>query len=172
MLRRHFQTLHDGSLKGLLLIFGGLVAFVAVTISVNIFLRLFGMSGLVWVGEVAEYAMYVGAFAAAPWVLRLDLHVRIDILSKLLPRGVARALDLSADAAGLVVCLFVAFYGALAAFNSLKGGSVIYKSLVIPEWPLLMVIPVSFALLGIEFLLRIVTCRKNIAGNAPTLEGF
>ena len=163
----HVRDLYDTILKGFVLLFGGLVGFIAVTISMNIFLRLFGLRTVEWVNEVAEYSIYVGAFAAAPWVLRLGLHVRIDILSRSLPRGAARALELAADTVGLVICLLTAFYSGAAAYNSFASGSTIYKSLVIPEWPLLAVIPASFLLLGIEFLLRLVV---GVAGAPPEAE--
>lgn len=168
----HIQRLYAATLKGFVLLFGGLVGFVAITVSMNIFLRLFGYRTFEWVNEVAEYSIYVGAFAAAPWVLRRGLHVRIDILSRSLPRRGALALELLADTVGLAVCFLTAFYSAGAAYNSFVSGSTIYKSLVIPEWPLLAVIPASFLLLGIEFLLRIITGGPADAEKAPASGGF
>lgn len=169
---RHVRTVYDSVLKGFVLFFGVMVGFIAVTVSMNIFLRLLGLSTVEWVGEVAEYAIYVGAFAAAPWVLRLGLHVRIDILSKTLPRAGARALDLFADTVGLAVCLFIAYFSGGAAYNAFESDSAIYKSLVIPEWPLLAVIPASFLLLAIEFVLRIVDSKPDATEAAPVSGGF
>ena len=169
---RHVRAVYESALKGFVLLFGAAVGFIAVTVSMNIFLRLFGVPTVEWVGEVAEYSIYVGAFAAAPWVLRLGLHVRIDILSKTLPRAGARALDLVADSVGLAICLFIAYFSAGAAYNSFEHGSSIYKSLVIPEWPLLAVIPISFVLLAIEFVLRIVANKSDSAETASISGGF
>lgn len=169
---RYLWKLYDAVLRGFALIFGGLVGFIAVTISLNIFLRLFGLHTVEWVSEVAEYAMYVGAFAAAPWVLRLGLHVKVDIISRSLPRATARAVDLLADAVSLAICLFTAFYSAGAAYNSFESGSSIYKSLVIPEWLLLAVIPASFLLLSSELLLRIAANKPDIAEKAPAPGGL
>ncbi len=87
-------------------------------------------------------------------------------------RARARALDLFADFVGLAVCLSIAYFSAGAAYNAFESNSAIYKSLVIPEWPLLAVIPVSFLLMAIEFVLRIVGNKPDSAEAAPISGGF
>ena len=169
---RNFRSSYDAVLRWFVLFFGMLVGFSAFMITLNIFLRLIGQHTVGWVSEVAEYAMYVGAFAAAPWVLRLGLHVKVDIFSRSLPRTAARAVDLLADTASLAVCLIAAYYSAVAAYTSFEDGSMIYKNLVIPEWLLLAVMPISFLLLGSELLLSIATGRSDAAETAPASGGF
>ena len=134
---------------------GALVGLIAIMITLNILLRLFGIQSISWVNEMAEYALYVSAFIAAPWVLRLGQHIRIDILANVLPKKMAFILERIVDLLGLAICLTITYYSAVATISSFESGSMIYKNLIIPEWPVLAFIPVSFAMLSIEFILRL-----------------
>jgi len=136
---------------------GALVGMIAIMISLNILLRLIGVQTIGWVNEMAEYALYVSALIAAPWVLRLGQHIRIDVLSNILPRKAAFFLDRFVDLLGLAICLTIAYYGTIATISAYESGSAIYKNMIVPEWPVLAFIPVSFFMLSIEFILRLRT---------------
>jgi len=136
---------------------GALVGMIAIMISLNILLRLIGIQTIEWVNEMAEYALYVSAFIAAPWVLRLGQHIRIDILSNILPRKAAFYLERFVDLLGLAICLTIAYYGTIATISAYESGSAIYKNMIVPEWPVLAFIPLSFFMLSIEFILRLKT---------------
>jgi len=140
---------------GIGVVVGAVFGAIAIMIFLNIVLRFLGIPTLSWVNEVAEYSLYVSAFLAAPWVLRLGLHIRIDILAKTLPRKLAFRVERLVDAVGLLICLTVAYYSAIAAIAAYHSGSQIYKNLIIPEWPVLAIIPISFVMLSIEFILRL-----------------
>jgi len=158
--------------EGMGLAVGGLIGLVAVMIFLNIVLRLVGVQTIGWVNEIAEYALYVSAFIAAPWVLRLGQHIRIDILANTLPAKLAFLLERVVDLLGLVICLTIAYYSALAAISAYESGSAIYKNLIIPEWPVLAFIPVSFAMLSIEFILRLGTDPNAVTANEVKTGGF
>jgi len=136
---------------------GAMVGLIAIMISLNILLRLIGVQTIGWVNEMAEYALYVSALIAAPWVLRLGQHIRIDVLSNILPRKAAFFLDRFVDLIGLAICMTIAYYGTIATISAYESGSAIYKNMIVPEWPVLAFIPVSFIMLSIEFILRLRT---------------
>jgi len=151
---------------------GALVGLMAVMIFLNIVLRILGIQTIEWVNEMAEYALYVSAFFAAPWVLRLGLHVRIDILANTLPKKIAYWLERIVDVVGIIICATVAYYSALASYAAYESGSAIYKNLIIPEWPVLAVIPISFVMLTIEFMLRLGTDPDVVIEHDPKAGGF
>lgn len=157
---------------GIGVIVGGVFGAIAIMIFLNVVLRYLGIPTISWVNEVAEYSLYVSAFLAAPWVLRLGLHIRIDILAKSLPRKLAFQVERLVDAIGLLICLTVAYYSAIAAFAAYQSGSQIYKNLIIPEWPVLAVIPVSFVMLSIEFILRLGMSQADFDSQEDSLGGF
>lgn len=110
--------------------------------------------GLAWSNEVSELMLYLLTMCVAPWLLRQGQHIRVDILLQALPKKVAWALEWVGDTIGLFCCLFMAWYGAKAAWASFREGAVNIKTLVTPEWWSLAPLPIVFVLLAIEMVFR------------------
>lgn len=110
--------------------------------------------GLAWSNEISELMLYLLTMCVAPWLLRQGQHIRVDILLQALPKKVAWALEWVGDTIGLACCLFMAWYGAKAAWASFQAGAVNIKTLVTPEWWALAPLPVVFMLLAIEMVFR------------------
>lgn len=110
--------------------------------------------GIAWSNEVSELMLYLITMCVAPWLLRQGQHIRVDILLTVLPKRLAWALEWVGDALGLACCLFMAWYGARAAWASFQSGAVNIKTLVTPEWWALAPLPVVFVLLAIEMVFR------------------
>lgn len=146
------------------LLAGGAFGLLAVLITLDVGLRNLGIGHLGWLLETSEYVLYLATFIAAPWVLHLGAHVRVDLLLTAVPARLGVALELLADTIGALVAAILLYYGLDAALKAQAGGWMIIKELVLPEWPLLAVIPASMALLALEFLLRI---RRTLAGGPP-----
>lgn len=159
-MRRAYQLLMHGCGVAAALVIGVVVLLV----TVDVVGRNIGLGGLPWAVEISEYSLPLATFLAAPWLLYRNEHVRIDILLTALPRRVARQIDRAADAVGLAVCLVFAWYGIKVIADSLRLGSMIIKTLVIPEWWTFVPVPVCFALLGVEFVRRMLTGSGIVSG--------
>jgi TRAP-type transport system small permease protein len=141
------------ALAGCLLLFAMMIVIVADVALRNIAVP--GMPrGLAWSNEVSELMLYLITVCVAPWLLRRGQHIRVDILLQALPGRLAWLLEWLGDALGLACCLFMAWYGANAAWSSYATGAVNIKTLVTPEWWSLAPLPVVFVLLAIEMLFR------------------
>lgn len=140
---------------------GGALGLLAILIAIDIVIRNLGIGHLGWLLEVSEYVLYVATFLAAPWVLRLGAHVRVDLLLNALPARLAAGLELLADALGGLASAVLFYYGLKATLRAHALGSLVIKELVFPEWWLLALVPVCAILLAIEFLRRI---RTTLAG--------
>jgi TRAP-type C4-dicarboxylate transport system permease small subunit len=88
---------------------------------------------------------------SAPWLLRQGQHIRIDIVLRALPPRLAWLIEWIGDAIGVVCCLCFVWYGARVTTASFAAGSLSIKTLVTPEWWMLVAVPVAFVLLTIEF---------------------
>jgi TRAP-type C4-dicarboxylate transport system permease small subunit len=110
--------------------------------------------GLAWSNEVSELMLYLMTMCVAPWLLRQGQHIRVDILLQALPPRLAWTLEWVGDIIGFACCVFMAWYGAKAAWSSYLGGAVNIKTLVTPEWWSLAPLPVVFVLLAIEMVFR------------------
>ena len=113
-----------------------------------------GMQGLAWSNEMSETGLYLVTMLAAPWLLRQGQHIRVDILLRILPRSVGWVCEWLCDVIAFGCCVAVVFYGARSAWESYAQGSVVIKTLVLPEWWTLAPLPVAFALLAVEVLFR------------------
>src|SRR5690606_4983572 len=145
---------------------GAAITVMAVLVTVNVVLRGTGVGNLPWLLEVSEYAIYIATFMAAPWALRLGAHVRVDLLLTVTPGAAGRIINYVADTAGLVCALILARHGFNVASEAFARGDVLFKELVVPEWPLLAVIPVSGVLLAIEFAHRLARPSPDAAKTA------
>jgi TRAP-type C4-dicarboxylate transport system permease small subunit len=141
------------------LVLGALIFLMCLDIAI----RNFRIGSLPWLIELTEYAMYAGTFLAAPWVLRLGSHVRVDALLVSLPKRAAVVIEQLVDLIGLAVALVLVYFGALAVFDAWATNLVARKTWNFEEWLLLLPIPLSGALLAIEFILRIARVRGVVA---------
>jgi TRAP-type C4-dicarboxylate transport system permease small subunit len=130
----------------------------AVAISLDLFLRLFGLGNLSGMQEIVEYALFAGVFLAAPWVLRLGAHVRVDLLLSGLPKKAASFLSQVLDLVGLLICVILVWFGSLNLSSAYAFNAMQMKYFNVPEWWLLSVFVVSFALLALEFVCRLLRC--------------
>ena len=63
------------------------IGLIAVLIPLNLFLVTLKWGSFPWLFEAVEYALYVGVFIGAPWVLRQGAHIRVDVVTAALPEG-------------------------------------------------------------------------------------
>jgi TRAP-type C4-dicarboxylate transport system permease small subunit len=121
--------------------------------------------GIIDLTEIGIYAMTV---LIAPWLLGQGQHIRMEFMLTMIPRRVAWACELIGDCVGILVCLFLTWYGFKATFLSLTQNYVIFKSLTYPEWWILAPMPVAFLLLTVEFVRRLVRLLRG--DKAPRAE--
>jgi TRAP-type C4-dicarboxylate transport system permease small subunit len=140
---------------------GATLVALAVLITLDVLLRnlnLFSSGALL---EITEYVLFATTFIAAPWVLWLGSHVRVDLVLSQVPVPVARLMEIVADFAGLICSGLLGWHGFSVTLVSFQRGDLIVKQLVVPEWTLIMFIPAGCILLVIEFLRRIVVVWRT-----------
>ena len=143
----------------------------ALLIPLDLFLRKMGWGNLPWLHEGAEYGLYVGVFLSAAWVLNKGAHVRVDIVIASLPARGALRLEKLLDIAGALLCAILCYFGLSGMIGEYALGTLPDKDLRIPNWYMLLVFGLSFALLTVEFLLRFRRAGKEVA-TASTETGF
>lgn len=136
--------------------FGICIGLFAIAISLDLFLRQFKIGNLPGMQEIIEYLLFAGVFLAAPWVLRLGAHVRVDLVIAGLPKRAARILDRGLDLFGLAICLVLIWFGTINLKDAYTFGSMQMKYFNVPEWWFLTVFVISFFMLALEFLSRFV----------------
>ncbi|MDA1098801.1 MAG: TRAP transporter small permease [Proteobacteria bacterium] len=149
------------------------IGLIALLIPLNLLLTRMQWGNIWWLYEAVEYALYVGVFIGAPWVLHNGAHVRVDVIVAALPRRQAIRLEQGVDMAGALLCLLLCVYGARATLSEFADGTLPDKDLRIANWYMLAVFAGSFFLLAIEFLLRMRRAAETAdTGTVPTSSGF
>ncbi len=127
------------------------VAYIALGVTADVAVRYFAGGAIKWMLESSEYVLFGIAFLGAPWALREGAHTAVDLLVEALPSAPKRHCALAANGIGLATSVGLFWFGGIAAMQSRALGTMIYKTVVLPEWWILAVIPFCGALLAIEF---------------------
>jgi TRAP-type C4-dicarboxylate transport system permease small subunit len=141
-------------LDGLAIAAALLLLAMVIVVSVDIIIRNLTQLGIPWANEASEYALYFITLLTAPWLLRRGQHVRIDIVLTIMPPRVAWLLEAISDVLGCALCMILIRYGAAMTYDSWRLSSLTIKYWAFPEWWLLAPLPICFALLALEFVLR------------------
>lgn len=142
------------SLDAIGTLFGLAIGAIAIGMTVDITVRAMGGGGLAWLIELTEYILYAGSFLAAPWLLRHDGHVRVDVLGHAFP-GAAARIHRTMDAVGAAISGCLAWYGMVAVIDAWRTGAMQFKTWTVPEWLLLSPVPIACLLLLLEFAVRV-----------------
>jgi TRAP-type transport system small permease protein len=154
-MRGRISLVYERVLMGCGFIVGLTIVLIAVLVSLDVVLRNLDLYSSGALLELTEYALFVTTFIGAPWVLWQGSHVRVDLVLTMVPVPIARIMEIVADGAGLFCSSVMGWHGFSVALVSFERGDLIVKELVVPEWILMAVVPVSCLLLSIEFLRRI-----------------
>jgi len=142
--------LYDRVLQGLAACAAVLLGASALAITLDVVGRNVGLGTLPWILEVSEYVLPLATFLVAPWLLRRNEHVRLDVLLRAWPW-----LHHLTNVIGLAVCAVLVLYGVRTILNSAQQGAMVFKSVVFPEWWLYAPVPLCFTLLSVEFVRRL-----------------
>lgn len=132
-----------------------LLGAMALLVTLDVVMRNVGLGTIAWVNEVSEYSLPVATLLIAPWLLYRNEHVRLDVLLMTVPRRVAVALEKSCDVIGIAICAVFVWYSVRLILDSSRIGSMVVKTLAIPEWWQYALVPVCFSLLAVEFARRL-----------------
>lgn len=128
----------------------------ALAIALDLLLRGLELGTLPGMQMVIEYALYAGVFLAAPWLLRLNGHIRVDLVLTTLPPRTTLFIERAIDAVAAIACLALVRYGMVNLLAAYASGSVQQKYYVVKEWFLLLFFVLCFALLAVEFVSRLI----------------
>lgn len=152
---------------------GLLIVALALLVTAEVVLRYFFKSPLGWSVEVSEYIVLFLTFLAAPWVLKYDQHVRVDVLVESLPNPARRVTRWVGNLIGLAACLILLYYSSVLFYESITTGAMVAKVFRVPRALLVGVIPVGSLLMAAYFLRAVLRGRFDMSAKtqAPSDHG-
>ena len=131
---------------------GAFIIFLMLGISTDVVLRYFFHKPILWMCEVSGYLLVYITFLGTAWLLKMDGHVRMDlVITRLRPR-VRLYLDIITSIIGTITCLGIVWYGVRATWAYFQVGFTSPTAFEFPMTPMLAVIPAGFFLLFLQFL--------------------
>jgi TRAP-type C4-dicarboxylate transport system permease small subunit len=116
-----------------------------------------------WVVEFSEYALLWLAFLAAAWILRHEGHVKVEMLVEALPPGAQRALHVVVSLVAAAVCALFCWVSASYVLEVRGTGEVLFRSVQLPKWAVMAVMPPGLALLALQCLRRAFHAPRALA---------
>lgn len=141
---------------------GSLLVFSLITVCLEVVLRYFFNRPTGWVLQISEYILLYIPFLASAYVLREESHIRVDIVLNRLSSGARRITDLITSVIGFSVFLVLTYYGAWVTLDFFHRQVPTLKYLKIPEYLVIMVIPIGSLLFALQFGRRIRTCFRDL----------
>ena len=124
----------DRLIDALAFVAGALLCVLVGLILVDVAARYLRWFSLAWGLEASEYMLYAITFLGAPWVLREEGHIAIELFVERLAPGPRRVVRRIADLLGASVCLVLFFFACRVAWRSYASGTLVHKSFIFPEW--------------------------------------
>jgi C4-dicarboxylate transporter, DctQ subunit len=157
----HFKRVFDAVVDVLAVFAGVILILIIICVSLDVVLRYFFKSPLLWVDELAEYGLLYITFTGTAWLLRQDGHVVVDLIDALVSPKTRSRLNVFSSIVGAVVCSVLTYFGVAVTWSLFARRIYNPTMLEIPRGVLVAVIPVGTFLLSIQFLRRLLASLRD-----------
>ncbi|MFH1349930.1 MAG: TRAP transporter small permease [Pseudomonadota bacterium] len=161
---RKGSLIFDYLITALAAVAGALFLGMVLIVSYNVLMRYFIGRPPVWAIEMTEWILLYSTFLAAPWILKEDGHVKIDILLIRLSQKRQQTLGFIVCILGILTCALLSYHGVKAAYSLYKREVLMMGMILMPKYILVAVIPLGILLSFVQFI-RILS--GHLTGNVP-----
>jgi TRAP-type C4-dicarboxylate transport system permease small subunit len=108
----------------------------------------------IWQVETAIYLLIAATFLGAPYGLKENAHINIDMFIMHLPAGLRRNLDIATSAVAMLFCFFLAYRGGVMWWEAFEGS---WRSSSLFSVPLVYpyaLLPVGMFLTGLQYVVK------------------
>lgn len=121
-------------------------------ISAEVALRVFSSRSIPGSIELTEYGLFISTFFVAPYLLRTNEHIRVDIVMSRVDPVTARRVEYGVLLTIIAISLVTAYVGSTVMLGSARDGTMIFKDLIFPQWWLDWVVPLTSAVMALQAL--------------------
>jgi C4-dicarboxylate transporter DctQ subunit len=141
---------------------GILLILVTLFIGYVILARIIHISSPAWITQFTEYALLWMTFLGTAWVLGRDRHIAIDLITSHLGSHKKLVFDISHHLVGCAVCLVLCYFGVVTAWSMIERGVVDVQVIDVAKYKVILVIPLGFFLLALQFLRKLFIAFQSI----------
>ena len=155
---------YDRLMYGMAWCAGLLMAAMMFSICIDVLLRNLGFQSSAHLFTFTEYGLLIMPCLGAPWLVRERGHVYVEIVLMSLNGTNRRRLAWVIGAICVTVCAVLAWYGFEVAWTNFRRSDVDVRSMDMPRWMIVIFIPISFAMMAIEFA-RLLVRGESVLGD-------
>lgn len=155
---------YDAVLYGMAWCASLLIVAMMLVITLDVVIRNLGYQSSGHFFTFTEYALLLVPCLGAPWLVREKGHVYVEILLMHLERRKRAALRLAIGVVCIAVCTILAWYGFELTIRDYLANEKDVRSLDMPRWMVVGFVPLSFAMMALEFL-RFLVRREDFLGS-------
>ncbi|MGN6463066.1 MAG: TRAP transporter small permease [Pseudolabrys sp.] len=126
------------------------IAAMTLGISAEVILRIFSFPSITGSIELTEYGLFISTFFVAPYLLRTNEHIRVDIAMSRATPETARRVELGVLAVIMLISVVTGFIGTVIMITNAREGTLIFKDLIFPQWWLDWIIPLTSLAMTIQ----------------------
>ena len=160
---------YDAVLYGMAYVAGFLMAAMMTVIFIDVVLRNLGYQSSAHFFTFTEYGLLVIPCLGAPWLVREKGHIYVEILLMYLTPRRRRVATQAIGVVCVAVCAILAWYAFGVSLNDFVHNEKDVRSLDMPRWMVSGFIPLSFAMMALEFLRFLVRGENFLAPVAEEL---
>ena len=138
------------------------IIIISLLIIVDIISLKFFSNQFSWILEVSEYLLVFLTFLGVAWLLREDGHIKLDLLLNRLSEKNRTRMEIVNSCIGAIISLIITVYGFLATWNLYMRDIKTETILEIPRSLLIVVIPVSFLFVFVQFIRNILSAINKL----------
>lgn len=139
-------------IRGMAALAGLMMVAMMLSIVVDVLLRNLGSQSSAHIFTFTEYALLLIPLLGAPLLVREKGHIYVEALLMQFPPAARQIIIKIILVACVLTCLILTWYSAEIAFTDYQRNELDVRSLDMPRWMLTGVMPLSFLLMGTEFL--------------------
>lgn len=136
--------LYDSILKTMLYCSAFVVLLTTVAVCVDIFLRYFFAINFAPLFEITEFGLLWMTFLGAAWVLKINGHVNIELVTAHLGSRGRFSAKLFASIVSGIMLFCMTWYSAKLTISDFKTSFELAGVLRAPKWPIEIIIPIGF----------------------------
>jgi TRAP-type C4-dicarboxylate transport system permease small subunit len=138
-----------------------IIAAMTIGISAEVILRMFSFPSIVGMIELTEYGLFVSTFFVAPYLLRTNEHIRVDIVMSRVDPVAARRVEYGVLIVIILISIITGVVGTKIMFTSIREGTLVFKDLIIPQWWLEWIIPLTSLAMALQALELLIDLHKT-----------
>lgn len=159
-----FNRIYENALSSTVAFCSALVLILVVSVSYDVGARYFFNKPTGWTTETAAFIILFLSFLSAGYILKQDLHVRMDLIYDALKSKNKNILDILASFFSMIVCAIVVWRGTIVTIELFSQKTLTLTTMQVVQWPFMAVIPIGMFFFLIEYMRKFIRAVSQLMG--------